>query len=202
MLVGADRRVMPMLCAIALAAGSCDGECCGMVIISAAATGLPRCGERVRAAAAAADEQPGQGRGDLALRHELLILQRQLGPGRAWFTPADRRCWRRCCTGFRSTCSRDCTWWCAGYRAALAPRCGRARPPAGPAPAPGPAAASTFWEILHEAGIDPAPDRSSTTWADFLRSQAEAPLACPSPDRHGARLVCPPNPAEAAHVAT
>jgi hypothetical protein len=26
--------------------------------------------------------------------------------------------------------------------------------------------------------IDPAPERSSTTWADFLRSQAEALLAC------------------------
>src|SRR5207253_2572974 len=30
------------------------------------------------------------------------------------------------------------------------------------------------WEILHEAGIDPAPKRTSTTWATFLRSQAEA----------------------------
>ena len=39
-------------------------------------------------------------------------------------------------------------------------------------------AASTVWEILHEAGIDPAPERSSATWADFLRSQAEALLAC------------------------
>ena len=39
-------------------------------------------------------------------------------------------------------------------------------------------AASTVWEILHEAGIDPAPGRSSATWADFLRSQAEALLAC------------------------
>jgi hypothetical protein len=39
-------------------------------------------------------------------------------------------------------------------------------------------AASTVWEILHGAGIDPAPERSSTTWADFLRSQAEALLAC------------------------
>ena len=39
-------------------------------------------------------------------------------------------------------------------------------------------AASTVWEILHDAGIDPAPERSSTTWADFLRSQAEALLAC------------------------
>jgi transposase InsO family protein len=39
-------------------------------------------------------------------------------------------------------------------------------------------AASTVWQILHEAGIDPAPDRTSTTWATFLRSQAQALLAC------------------------
>jgi transposase InsO family protein len=38
-------------------------------------------------------------------------------------------------------------------------------------------APSTVWEILHQAGIDPAPERSATTWADFLRSQAEALLA-------------------------
>ena len=29
-----------------------------------------------------------------------------------------------------------------------------------------------------EAGIDPAPERTSTTWASFLRSQADALLAC------------------------
>ncbi|MFF3878902.1 integrase core domain-containing protein [Streptomyces sp. NPDC001978] len=39
-------------------------------------------------------------------------------------------------------------------------------------------AASTVWEILEEAGIDPAPERSSSTWGDFLRSQADALLAC------------------------
>src|SRR5215467_2806930 len=39
-------------------------------------------------------------------------------------------------------------------------------------------APSTVWELLREAGIAPAPERSSTTWADFLRSQAEALLAC------------------------
>jgi putative transposase len=39
-------------------------------------------------------------------------------------------------------------------------------------------AASTVWEILHEAGIDPAPDRACSTWADFLRSQAHGLLAC------------------------
>ncbi len=37
---------------------------------------------------------------------------------------------------------------------------------------------STVWEILQEAGIDPAPERSSATWAGFLRSPAEALLAC------------------------
>ncbi|MEV0695539.1 integrase core domain-containing protein [Streptomyces sp. NPDC050388] len=39
-------------------------------------------------------------------------------------------------------------------------------------------AASTVWEILKEHGIPPAPERQSTTWADFLRSQAAALLAC------------------------
>jgi transposase len=39
-------------------------------------------------------------------------------------------------------------------------------------------AASAVWEILKEAGVDPAPERSSSTWGDFLRSQTEALLAC------------------------
>ncbi|WP_323178691.1 IS481 family transposase [Streptomyces sp. NBC_01381] len=39
-------------------------------------------------------------------------------------------------------------------------------------------AASTVWEILREHGIPPAPQRASTTWADFLRSQADALLSC------------------------
>jgi transposase InsO family protein len=38
-------------------------------------------------------------------------------------------------------------------------------------------AASTVWEILRRAGIDPAPDRATTTWPQFLRSQAQALLA-------------------------
>jgi hypothetical protein len=38
-------------------------------------------------------------------------------------------------------------------------------------------APSTVWEILHEAGIDPAPDRAVTTWTGFLRSHAQALLA-------------------------
>jgi transposase InsO family protein len=38
-------------------------------------------------------------------------------------------------------------------------------------------AASTVWQILHDAGVDPCPDRTATTWASFLRSQAHALLA-------------------------
>src|SRR6266516_2590032 len=39
-------------------------------------------------------------------------------------------------------------------------------------------AASTVWEILKKAGIDRAPRRTGSTWPQFLRSQAEAILAC------------------------
>jgi putative transposase len=39
-------------------------------------------------------------------------------------------------------------------------------------------AASTVWEILKDAGVDPAPDRAATSWATFLHGQAEAILAC------------------------
>ena len=39
-------------------------------------------------------------------------------------------------------------------------------------------AASTVWEILKDAGVDPAPDRAATSWAAFLRGQAKAILAC------------------------
>ena len=35
-----------------------------------------------------------------------------------------------------------------------------------------------MWEILRQAGIDPAPERTTATWAGFLRSQADALLAC------------------------
>src|SRR5438270_5997418 len=39
-------------------------------------------------------------------------------------------------------------------------------------------AASTIWTILKNAGIDPAPDRSSDSWTTFLRSQAAGIVAC------------------------
>jgi putative transposase len=39
-------------------------------------------------------------------------------------------------------------------------------------------AASTVWEILKASSIDPARRRTGPTWSQFLRSQAEAILAC------------------------
>jgi len=39
-------------------------------------------------------------------------------------------------------------------------------------------AASAVWEILKTSGIGPAPRRTGPAWAQFLRSQAEAILAC------------------------
>jgi transposase len=39
-------------------------------------------------------------------------------------------------------------------------------------------AASTVWEILHAAGIDPAPRRGGPAWRQFLNAQAHAIIAC------------------------
>jgi transposase InsO family protein len=39
-------------------------------------------------------------------------------------------------------------------------------------------AASTVWEVLHAAGIGPAPRRAGPTWREFLASQAHAIIAC------------------------
>jgi putative transposase len=39
-------------------------------------------------------------------------------------------------------------------------------------------AASTVWEILHAAGIDPAPRRAGSSWREFLAAQAHAIIAC------------------------
>src|ERR1035438_2442352 len=40
-------------------------------------------------------------------------------------------------------------------------------------------AASTVWEILKASGVDPAPlRRTGPTWPQFVRSQADAILAC------------------------
>ncbi len=34
-----------------------------------------------------------------------------------------------------------------------------------------------MWEVLHTAGIDPAPRRTGPTWREFLTAQAEGVIA-------------------------
>jgi len=78
----------------------------------------------------------------LALRHQLLVLQRQLGPDRARFTPADLALLAALLHRLpRSVLKRLHLGGAPGYRAPLAPR--HTRAPAClpvPAPAPGPTA--------------------------------------------------------------
>jgi len=152
----------------------------------------------------------------LALRHQITVLERQLGRTRPRFSPADRAFlaallhWlpRDVLCRFRLLIRPDTVLrW---HRDVLARRhAARSRPrrPGRPRtirsirqlvlrlarenPCWGyrrihgellvlgiKIAASTVWEILQQAGIDPAPERTSTTWASFLRSQAGALLAC------------------------
>jgi putative transposase len=148
----------------------------------------------------------------LALRHQLSVLQRQLGPDRVRFTPGDRallhRLPRDVLNRLHLVVRPDTVLrW---HRHVVARRhAERSRPRSPGRPhtvrsirvlvlrlvrenpgwgyrrvhgellVPGiKVAASTVWEILHDAGIDPAPERSPATWAGFLRSQAEALLAC------------------------
>jgi hypothetical protein len=150
-LVGADAWVGPMLCAMAAGRGArARGECCGMVIDRAAASGLYRYEERVRAAGSAAGEQPGQRRGDPRAAPPALGPAAAARSGQGCGSPrVIGRCWRRCSTGSPGTCSTECTWWCARIPCCAGTAMWRhAGPPGGPGPAPGPAA--------HRA-LDPRP---------------------------------------------
>ncbi|MBO3681639.1 integrase core domain-containing protein [Streptomyces sp. NEAU-YJ-81] len=152
----------------------------------------------------------------LALRHQIMVLERQLGKNRVRFTPSDRaflaallhRLPMDVLRGVRLLVRPDTVLrWHRDLLArrhaaasrprrsgrprtvhsvrALVLRLARENPGWGYRRLHGEllvlgvkVAASTVWEILQEANIDPAPERSSSTWADFLRSQAEALLAC------------------------
>jgi hypothetical protein len=39
-------------------------------------------------------------------------------------------------------------------------------------------AAAMVWNILHRAGLDPAPRRTGRSWREFCRAQATTMLAC------------------------
>src|SRR4051794_27028791 len=152
----------------------------------------------------------------LALRHQLAVLQRQLGNEKVRFTPADRACLaallhrlpREALRRLRLLVRPDTIlrWHrdlIARRHAARSTPKRRGRPPTVRSirvlvlrlvrenPSWGyrrvhgellvlgvKVAASTVWEILQDAGIDPAPERAASTWAGFLRSQADALLAC------------------------
>jgi transposase InsO family protein len=153
----------------------------------------------------------------LALRHQIMVLERQLGKDRPCFNPSDRaflaalmhrlprevlcrlrllirpgtvlRCWHRdllaCRHAAASRPKRPGRPRTLRSVRVLVLRLARENPSWGYGRLHGEllvlgvkVAASTVWEILKEAGVDPSPRRSSSTWADFLRSQADALLAC------------------------
>ncbi|GAA4988076.1 hypothetical protein GCM10023205_68770 [Yinghuangia aomiensis] len=152
----------------------------------------------------------------LALRHQITVLERQLGDRRVRFTQSDRALLavllhplpRGVLRRLRLTVRPDTVlrWHRDLVRSrhasasrpkrpgrprtvrsirVLVLRLARENPPWGYCRIHGElavlgirVAASTVWEILENAGVDPAPERGTTTWADFLRSQGEALLAC------------------------
>jgi putative transposase len=152
----------------------------------------------------------------LALRHQITVLERQLGHARVRFTPADRavmaallhRLPRNALRTLRLLVRPDTVLrWHRDLLTrrhatvskpklpgrprtvrsvrALVLRLAKENPSWGYRRIHGEllvlgvtVAASTVWEILQAAGIDPAPERNSSTWADFLRSQDDALLAC------------------------
>lgn len=152
----------------------------------------------------------------LALRHQLMVLERQLGKERTRFAPGDRAFlaallhrlprgvlrqvrllvrpdtvlrWHRDLLARRhAACSRPKRpGRLRTVRSVriLALRLARENPTWGYRRVHGEllvlgieVAASTVWQFLKETGIHPAPERSSSTWAGFLRSQAKALLAC------------------------
>lgn len=151
----------------------------------------------------------------LALRHQVTILERQLGGARVRFAPADRaflaallhRLPRAVLHQIRLVVRPDTVLgWHRDLIAAQHARASRPKHVGRPRTVRSirllvlrlarengswgyrrihgellvlgiKVAASTVWEILNDAGIDPAPQRTSSTWAAFLRSQAEAILA-------------------------
>ena len=152
----------------------------------------------------------------LALRHQITVLQRQLGSHRVQFTPYDRVFlaallhrlpsevlrrlrllvrpdtvlrWHRDLVARRHAAAsrprRSGRPRTVQSIRALVLRLARENPSWGYRRIHGEllvlgiqVAASTVWEMLKDAGVDPAPERASSTWADFLHSQADALLAC------------------------
>ncbi len=152
----------------------------------------------------------------LVLRHQIAVLQRQLGGTRVRFSPADRallaallhRLPRQTLHRLRLlVCPDTILRWHRDLMCRRHARMSRPNRPGRPRtirsvrvlvlrlvkdnPSWGyrrihgellvlgiKVAASTVWQILTDAGIDPAPERASSAWAQFLHSQAEVLLGC------------------------
>jgi transposase len=150
----------------------------------------------------------------LALRHQITVLQRQLGSHRVQFAPYDRAFlaallhrlpsealrrvqllvrpdtvlrWHRDLVARRHAAAsrpkRSGRPRTVHSIRALVLRLARENPSWGYRRIHGEllvlgiqVAASTVWEMLKDAGVNPAPERASSTWADFLHSQADALL--------------------------
>src|ERR1035438_4819267 len=125
----------------------------------------------------------------LVLRHQVGVLERQLSGKKVRFAPADRALLaallhrlRPQALGRMRLLVRPAT---VRSVRALVLRLVRENPACGYRRVHGEllvlgvkVAPSTVWEILKETGIDPAPGRAATTWTSYLRSQAEALVAC------------------------
>ncbi len=98
----------------------------------------------------------------LVLRHENAVLRRQTGriryepADRVWFAALARLLPRRRWTEIFPVTPATLLAW---HRKLAATK------------------PSTVWEILHAAGLDPAPRRAGPTWRQFLRIQAAGILA-------------------------
>jgi hypothetical protein len=138
----------------------------------------------------------------LALRHQLTVLHRQLGDQRPRLRPEDRAL----LAALLASLARATLRWHRDLVRRRHARASKHRGPGRPRtvasirllvlrlatenPSWGyrrihgeltllsiPIAPSAVWEILKTEGVDPAPHRTTVTWVDFLRSQAEAILA-------------------------
>ncbi|MET7338783.1 hypothetical protein [Nonomuraea sp. NPDC005650] len=188
-----------------------------MMIGRAPPPGPPHHHQHIRRAAIAVYERSGQGREILILRHQITVLERQLGTEtRVRFAPKDRAFLAALLTSLprevlrrlrllvrpdtvlrwhRDLMRRRHARTCRPKRRGRPPTVGSIRTLALRLVRENPTwgyrrvhgelttlgieiAPSTVWEILKQEGLDPAPERASTSWADFLRSQADALLAC------------------------
>ena len=74
-----------------------------MMVIHAASTGLPQHDQRVRTTTTAPYERPEKGREILVLRHQITVLERQLGRTRPGSPPLIGHSSRRCYTDSHRT---------------------------------------------------------------------------------------------------